>query len=82
MRKLELSAETLVVESFETLAASDQIGTVEGREIVIGPNGYTCGDMTCSPPSCPAFSCLSQCAKGCPASAFQCTDIILDTQCQ
>jgi hypothetical protein len=82
MRKLVLSAEALTVESFETQADPGQPGTVQGREIVTGPNGYTCQQMTCSPPSCPAYSCISQCAKGCPASAFQCTDIILDTQCQ
>jgi len=81
MRKLVLSAEALVVESFETAPRPQQVGTVEGREIVTGPGGYTCQAMTCNPPSCPAFSCISQCAKGCIDTAFECTDPIIDGSC-
>jgi hypothetical protein len=77
MRKIVLKSEELAVESFETLAEPGSPGTVEGREIHTGPGGYTCQEMTCNPPSCPAFSCITQCAKGCPASVIPCSDIIL-----
>jgi hypothetical protein len=82
MRKIVLNAEALAVESFETEAVAEAPGTVEGHEIqwTAEMNGYTCQAMTCDPPSCPAFSCISQCDRNC-FGTWDCTRMYLDGFC-
>ena len=83
MRKIVLDPDELAVESFDTVTGADERGTVDGQELqwTVQMHGYTCAAMTCNPPSCPAFSCISQCAHGC-IDSYQCTEINIDTQCQ
>lgn len=69
MRKKKLELDALTVDTFDTQAAPDGGGTVKGAELTVPlcsqDGGYTCGENTCEPPSCPAFSCVSQCPAKC-----------------
>jgi hypothetical protein len=49
MNKLKLNMDELSVETFESLAASEQRGTVEGRE---GPTGRTQCNTECISSPC------------------------------
>lgn len=42
MKKLKLAVEALAVESFPTAEAIEQLGTVEGAELVPTPPYFTC----------------------------------------
>ena len=69
MSKVRLNPVELQVESFEIPDSANPQGTVDAQELVVtGVNGRTCQPMqTCYQGySCPAFSCPSQCAHGCP----------------
>jgi hypothetical protein len=69
MAKVRLNPEELAVESFDTIPVATVRGTVEGQLLqwTAAMNGYTCqAAATCwQGGSCPAFSCVSQCAARC-----------------
>ncbi|HEU0015965.1 MAG TPA: hypothetical protein VFQ45_19970 [Longimicrobium sp.] len=58
MRKVKLDIDGLAVESFETSPVGNELGTVRAREQATSTTCY-------QGYSCPALSCLTQCAEKC-----------------
>lgn len=52
MKKLKLAVEALAVESFPTAEAVEQLGTVQGAELVPTPPYLTC-QLGTKPTNCP-----------------------------